>query len=82
MFFPCLAVGLLIVYGFVLFKLCKVMGCFYCLFMFLYACFMSERLYRGLLSIQIRDMSEEGHIVHAYNRKTVQHKYTKKEKKC
>src|SRR3990170_2257122 len=45
--------------------------------MFVYALVKYERLYRRLLSIETRDMSESGHIVHRFNRKTVEQKYTK-----
>src|SRR3990170_434440 len=46
--------------------------------MLLYACVKYERLYWGLESIKTRDMSERRHIVHTYNKLTVQHKYRRK----
>ncbi len=39
---------------------------------------MYQALYRGVLILYIRDMSEEGHIVYKSNRKTVGQKYIKK----
>ena len=45
--------------------------------MFWYAWGMYQALYRRVLILCIQDMSEEGHIVHKSNRKTVGQKYTK-----
>ncbi len=42
--------------------------------MLLYAWGMYERLYRRAMLLHFQDMSEIGHIVHKYNRKTVQQK--------
>ena len=46
--------------------------------MLLYACCEYERLYLRLFSITTRDMSNSGHIVHKSNKKTVKHKYKRK----
>ena len=51
-----------------------------CLVMLLYVWGKYERLYRGLVSIKKRDMSENRHIVHGNNKTTVKHKYGRKQR--
>jgi len=46
--------------------------------MLFYACGEHERLYCCLACIKTRDMSNNRHIVHKSNKKTVQHKYRRK----